>query len=205
MCPTFSNVGEPKQLRAYDDRNPFAVLFGGKAMKRRLFDQHSGAIESMLTEFGVARVMDIGPSASLTDFSFGLQIEEKGILPAEEISGYLRNASIGLLHHSLHCLTKSGIWASYAAHGIPPLIAGNGHASEGLMNGKHYLRLERQHRGGKPENHLLPSIARNVHEWYETEAHSSQTARHLIDLLVRALHIREEVDGNKDTSLNVKR
>jgi hypothetical protein len=141
----------------------------------------------MLTEFGAERVLDIGPSASLADFSFGLPIEEKGILPAAEISGHLRNASIGLLRHSLHCLTKSGIWASYAAHGIPPLIAGNGDASEGLMDGQHYLRLEREHRRGNAGNHLLPSIARNVREWYETKAHSSRAARHLLDLLTYVL------------------
>jgi hypothetical protein len=186
MTPTFSNVGEPKEVPAYEKRDPYAVLFGGQGMKRRLFDQHSKAIEGTLTELGVERILDIGPNASLSDFSLTVPIEQRGVLPAAEISELLKNASAGLLGHSLHCLTKSGVWASYAAHGTPPLIAGNGHASEGLMDGKHYLRLDREHRRGKPKNYLLPSIARNVHEWYETKAHSSQAARHLIDLLVRA-------------------
>jgi hypothetical protein len=177
MSPTFSNVGEPMENREYKDRQPYAVCFGGAAKKNELFEESGIALTNILQKEGVDRIVDIGPSSSkYARAQIGLPVEEKGILSGEAVSSFLRDASLGLLNYPLHCLKKSGVWASYAAHGVPTLLAAKEQDIEGLENGRHYLLLDEQ----RLDADNLDEISKAAYEWYWKEARSQRAAQRVL-------------------------
>jgi hypothetical protein len=182
MCPSFSNVGEPDRLPSYEERAAYAVHFGGAEKKTQLYREWGPALKRILQRANVERIVDIGPTVpagSLSEVS--LPVEGKGILSIEEVSAYLQNASLGLLNYPLHCLKKSGIWASYAAHGVPTLLSAEKMKVDELRVGEHFLLLDET--TSIPETAQLAEISVAAHRWYREAAHSEQTARQIAALI----------------------
>ena len=178
MSPTFSNVGEPKSVPAYSEREPYAVCFGGAGRKEEMYRQHGKSLSHMLRQYGVERILDLGPRPKKKSCDgMAVPVDPKGIQPGEEISSCLKRASLGLLNHPLHCLKKSGVWASHAAHGLPTVLVAESHPIEGLCEGKHFLLS----RGGL-STCRCKSISTAVRQWYKGEAHSRKAARRVINL-----------------------
>jgi hypothetical protein len=113
-------------------------------------------------------------------------VESKGILPEQEVSVYLQNASLGLLNYGLHCLRKSGVWGSYAAHGLPVLLAAERQPIENLEEGKHFVLLGS---GRIPEQEQLASMSRAVRRWYDEVAHSQRAAQRLMHIIEKS-HVK---------------
>lgn len=181
MSPTFSNVGEPESVPKYSEREPYAVCFGGAGRKEALYRQHGAELSKVLRRCGIERVLDLGsePEKEVYD-EMDIKVDPKGIQPVEFISSRLRKASLGLLNHSLHCLKKSGIWASYAAHGVPTFLSATPQNIRGLYSGEHFFLLQAEtsnDEGG------LSEVNRNVRKWYCEVAHSSYAAKRVRDVL----------------------
>ena len=182
--PTFSNVGEPEEAPKYDKRAPYAVLFGGRRMKNHMYEEGRSIMRDMLTQVGVRRIIEIGPRASCSSQKLGsIPIERRGILSATEVSNLLKRASLGILKHPLHCLTKSGVWASYAAHGVAPVIMAEPRSLEKLEEGTHYLLLDDSSDFKAWNGGQLASVGRCAREWYIRNAHSKRAAQKLFGLL----------------------
>lgn len=180
VSPTFSNVREPATLSNYSERKPYAVCFGGDGRKIETYVQHGTELEQLLSEIGIERIVDIGSRVSEKFYHrMKIPVEPKGLLPAEEISGILREASLGILKHPLHCLKKSGIWASYAAHGVPTVLAAERQPVEGLDEETHYLLLG----ACVPNTNQLSSISGAVWQWYTEKAHSHLSAKRVGKLI----------------------
>ena len=178
MCPSFSNVGEPDELPPYEDREPFVAHFGGETKKAQLYAEYGSALGPLLQRADVNRIIDIGPPVPEKLRSrVGIPVESKGILSPKEVSRYLRRASLGLLNYPLHCLKKSGIWASYAAHGVPTLLAAKLMGIEGLDRGRHFLLLNEEM--SVPKTERRAEISQHVYRWYRMSAHSQRTAQHI--------------------------
>jgi hypothetical protein len=111
-----------------------------------------------------------------------IPVEARGIQPASTISRHLRRASIGLLHYPVDYLTKSGIWASYAAHGLPAGIVSKAAASC-LTEGKHFLRINAEEKS-EYDSTKLAAIGMSARRWYQSTAHSKQAA-HIFYRLIR--------------------
>jgi len=180
MSPTFSNVGEPESVPAYSEREPYAVCFGGAGRKEALYQRHGDAVYNVLHHLDIERVVDLGPEPADEAYAeMDVPVEPKGVQTVEAISAYLKDASVGLLNHSLHCLKKSGIWASYAAHGVPPFLTSEFQSIEGLTLGGHYFLFGTDTRFSR----RLPIVSSNLREWYCTIAHSRRAAARLSNLL----------------------
>lgn len=178
MSPTFSNVGEPEHVPDYAEREPYAVCFGGAGQKEEMYRHHGDALSDVLRHYEIERVVDLGPEPAEEVYAgMEVPVNPKGIQPEEEISGQLKRASLGLLNYPLHCLKKSGVWASYAAHGVPSILTAESGESEGLVEGRHFLIL-----GGALSswNHRY-DISTKVRKWYFDRAHSNRAACRLIN------------------------
>jgi hypothetical protein len=181
MAPSFSNVGEP-DWPEYESREAYAVSFGGTEKKAELYETWGPALTQALRGGQVERIVDVGPPVPEGRRTrVDIPIEMKGILPSEDVSSLLRSASLGLLNYPLHCLTKSGIWASYAAHGVPTLLAASPHTIEELDHGRHFLLLKEGRSVPGPAR--LEEISTSVYEWYRETAQSRRTAHRIMTLV----------------------
>lgn len=199
LCPTFSNVGEPKCVRSMDERAPYAVLFGKSERKASTYQECRPAIGWLMEEMGIERIVDIGPRVeeALQD-NLPLPVQSMGVLPKKEVSGHLQTATIGILKHPLHCLTKSGVWAAFAAHGVPALVIGEGMpaSADGLREDRHFIRSDGVE---YPAAVDLQSISDAVKGWYDEEAHSRRAAQTVVEILSDlGLLSSEEPDGSTE-------
>jgi len=173
--PVFSNVGEPERIPHFEDRESYAVVFGGRTMKRRLYESLRNNHAAILKDLGVNRVLDLGPSDGSPDAVAGVPIDAHGIQPASVISEHLQQAKLGLLRYPVDYLTKSGIWASYAAHGLPTLIFSDASKSVPFEEGTPFLHVDPN--GSRSKASGLAEIGRRAWEWYQTHTHSKEAAR----------------------------
>jgi len=171
--PVFSNVGEPDSLPAFADRDSHAVVFGGGAMKNRLYETLRQS--QLLAGFGVDRVVDLGSTDKNPDSVADIPVETHGIQPASRISTHLQRARIGLLQYPVDYLTKSGIWAAYAAHGLPCVVVSESAPSDPLEENRHFLRANQD--GVLSDAPDLEAVGRRAREWYRGHAHSENAAR----------------------------
>jgi hypothetical protein len=183
VSPTFSNVGEPGTLPAYDEREPYAVVFGGAGRKAATYGQHGAALNRALRRMDVERIVDIGtPVRDAVTAGLMLPVETCGVLPAEEVSRHLQRASVGVLRVGLHCITKSGVWAGHAAHGLPTLCIAERHPAGPFDEGKHFLLLDARAQAGSARAERA-AISRRVKQWYKEHGHSRHAARALLSLV----------------------
>jgi len=187
FSPVFSNVGEPGELHPWEEREPYAVVFGGTG-KRALYTKHGSLMTKFLDRVGINRVVDIGPSPpDCVGRQDGIQVDIRGLLSPEEVSKSISNAQIGFLCRNPEALTKSGSLAAYFAHGVPSVIA-HRHSSEAnpiLEEGTHYISMERAVRNTIEEEEWQ-ELGRRAREWYVDNAHSSSVAD-VIEQLIKNL------------------
>lgn len=184
MSPTFSNVGEPEALPDYSERTPYAVCFGRAGRKEEMYQQHAEALNSMLQTAGIERIVDIGSPPSESSYAgLNVTVSTTGIQPVDAISTYLREASLGLLNYPLHCLKKSGVWASYAAYGVPTVLAAERQPVEGLAEKTHYVLLGSY----TPNTGQLSSISGAIRQWYIKRAHSRLSAKRVEQVIAELL------------------
>lgn len=185
FSPTFSNVGEPETLPPYDEREPYAVVFGRAGQKAALYEQHGQQLSQALRHMAVERIVDIGtPTPDEALGRLALPVEVKGVLPEREIAASLRQAAVGILKRRLAVITKSGALAAYMAHGVLPLVVTRGSSRGLLREGEHFITLRRARR----QNARWPSeehrqLGRQGYLWYQQKAHSRHAAAALRSLL----------------------
>jgi len=178
--PVFSNVGEPTGVPAWEEREPYAMVFGGRSTKQRLYEALRPLHLNTIRHLGIRRLVDVGSPGVAPKAIHGVPIEEHGIQPAKSISAVLSNARVGLLHYPVDYLTKSGIWSSYMAHGVIPLIVSPSRTTEMVHEGQHFIRLSS---GGQISTDEAVSIHQEGHAWYQTHAHTAEAARSMLDLM----------------------
>jgi hypothetical protein len=179
VCPVFSNVGEPKERPTFDARVPQAVIFGGSRTKTALYETHRGATQTVLENWDIDTVIDIGPSDIVVPDTLGMRVDVRGLQPAQTISNLLLDARIGLLHYPAAYATKSGILAAYMAHGVVPVLVAPEPLGGWLKAGTHFVvpGLEAS----------MAATAEHASRWYDRHAHSRIAARHMLQLIEKAL------------------
>jgi len=193
--PVFSNVGEPDERPAFDDRSPRAVIFGGHRTKTALYDTHRNATQAVLEQWGIDTVIDVGlPDAAIPD-ALGTKVDVRGLQPADAISDLLLDARIGLLHYPAAYATKSGILAAYMAHGVVPVLVALEPLGGRLEAGTHFAV------GGNRRDDTEWSagnrIVQAATDWYDRHAHSRRVADRVLELVETA------VDGDSTVPLSL--
>lgn len=179
--PVFSNVGEPETIPPFEEREPIAVIFGGKKMKQRLYTRKEPALEAFFKREGIERNIDIGSSvASITTFG-NLPVQKKGFLRAEEISENLKIAKLGLLDYPAEYLTKSGIWAAYAAHGVPTLLISDHITASKKIDFDKLIYFGNITKSNSEVN--LLKAGKEAHSWYNLHAKSRRSALNLTTVI----------------------
>ncbi|PSQ96746.1 MAG: hypothetical protein BRD55_05580 [Bacteroidetes bacterium SW_9_63_38] len=179
LAPVFSNVGEPNETTPMEERDSYAVVFGGGG-KDALYTAHLDRLVQFLHESKVQRLVDIGPSSEHADDKIGgIRVAKMGVAEPEVVSRCLRRAAFGFLCRNPVALTKSGGLAAYLSHGVPSVIALRDRSAPNptLSNGTHYVSLERAIEvGSEWESSDWAALGIQGHDWYMENAHSRKAA-----------------------------
>jgi hypothetical protein len=89
---------------------------------------------------------------------------------------------VGVLRYPLHCLTKSGLWAGYAAHGVPTVLVAERQPAETLEEDRHFVLLDAL-AGEIPDKSKRSSMSREVKRWYDEQGRSRHAARMALRVL----------------------
>lgn len=120
LLPVFSNVGEPATCSPVAERSPRGVVFGGARRRQDVYETLAKAeqLAERFAALGIADIIDVGPVSEVPDNVAGVPVEQRGPLPAVDVSDVLADARIGFVEYPGHVFTKSGIAAAYFSHGL---------------------------------------------------------------------------------------
>jgi hypothetical protein len=181
VCPVFSNVGEPEERPTFEVRAPQAVIFGGSRTKTALYDTHRDATETVLRNWDIDTVIDVGPSDAVAPDALSMSVDIRGLQPAHTISKLLLGARIGLLHYPAAYATKSGILAAYMAHGVVPVLVAPKPFGGRLEAGTHFASSSDN--SDDVDLSAGSNIGRVAIDWYDRHAHSRHAATTLLSLI----------------------
>jgi hypothetical protein len=163
--PVFSNIGETSHLPDFKLREDVFILFGSAAKRTEVYAHSMPALHSWAEKLKIRKIIEIGPlRIEKLKGAESLEIIELGVLSPSEVMDVFKGAKYGLLQYPLALLSKSGIFAAYAAHGVVPVIVGKhfmNFESNGLKTGIHYL----YDLGSDSDQEKVSSSA---FKWYQT-------------------------------------
>jgi hypothetical protein len=173
--PVFSNMGEPELLLPLSERSRRLVIFGSRNSKLDIYDRYLPVIAKICKFLDINEIIDIGvpTGLNLTEIS-AVSIQEQGITEAAKVSQIMQDSIAGFLSFPPPShLAKSGIFASYCAHGlIPCMVEHSMEPVDGLESDKHYwsdrsnLQLSLQ---------TGQDIANCASNWYQAHSLSAQS------------------------------
>lgn len=164
ILPVPSNVGELPEDQVARPRENMLVAFGQFGTRERLYLNNAHGWALVRKSMPRAVIHDVGsptglPIAELT----GLRCEAHGELPPSRISELFQAARFGVLDYNRSTLDKSGVFASYCAHGIVPIVFRHATPpSSALLEREHFLTPS----SAQPCDAETSGISRNAHGWY---------------------------------------
>jgi hypothetical protein len=163
VLPVFSNVGEPKKISG--PRESVVVVFGSPSVRTKVYQRLGDQLWKWAAQERL-RIVDIGPPLSCElHVPSAVQFRSEGHLQREKVSEILLSARFGLVAYSTAFMAKSGVFASYAAHGICPIVLTERPVSaDGLVPNTHYiLKLPIAAELGFPPS----DVGAAAHAWYQ--------------------------------------
>ena len=120
MLPVFSNIGERGESPDFHARGDVAVVFGSRVSRQRVY--HSKQLGTWIETLGITSLIDIGPGAANVSAA-PVKVEAMGILEAFEICAIMQQVKYGFINNGKRgALEKSGVFASYAANALCPVV-----------------------------------------------------------------------------------
>ena len=170
VLPVFSNVGEPETLPSLAARPRHLVVFGTFGRRLKIYQNALETLGQICHELAITKIIDIGRPTTLNISEVnGIPLIEMGERAASEISSLLLNSVAGLIDYPATLLSKSGIFATYCAYGLLPIVIGTAEPPphfDGLEPRKHYWLPEYQ---SEPlDLSRGQAITNCAHAWYQT-------------------------------------
>lgn len=171
VLSVFSNIGEPQVFSPFSSRKKQIVIFGSRGPKTRLYQQSIDSLLSICLKFNISDIIDIGPSSELVDPMLeNVKFKKMGILPAEEISKILSESMFGVVNYPTEYIFKSGIFASYCAHGMLPIVLDQESLATNADANFIYLLIKNRNDVISLSSNQMQQIATNANSWYRTHS-----------------------------------
>ena len=163
--PVFSNVGESATFSI--ERKPKIIIFGGAALRSETY-RAAGKELFAWAESKELEIHDIGPKISDPEISSLLKqkhVVEHGRLEKDVITQHISSSMFGVVRYPKSHVAKSGVFASYCAHGTcPVVISDNYEMNDGLIANEHYLAGIKF---AKQQCFSSMKIGSSAWEWYQ--------------------------------------
>lgn len=167
--PVFSNVGELAQTDFinFENRKKCLVIFGGKGVRTRAYTRSLEKIQYAIKQLGITEVIDIGPAITVVPSDIlGVPITVMGEKSSYEISSILCSVRYGFIDYPTEYLCKSGVFASYCAHGLVTISSFyENQLEDGVIQNKHYVPIKDS--GFSFNEELFEEISKNSFDWYQ--------------------------------------
>ncbi|PSB24806.1 hypothetical protein [Stenomitos frigidus] len=167
--PVFSNIGECDQPLPLEQRQRRLIVFGTSGRRARIYQRSQAMLINSCRLLGIQEICDVGPSLHLNQPEIaGIRLVEKGKQPAALISQLLSDSLAGIVYSTDNGrLAKSGVFATYCAHGLVPIVTQNrSPLMDGLKTDEQFLFAGVQAKQLAMEQ--MQAIADAAHQWYET-------------------------------------
>jgi hypothetical protein len=124
QIPIFSNVGEPENLRPLGERSRRLVVFGQLVTRIRLYRTHRHTLEDICRRLRIESIVDIGSgqSADIPKTLAGIEVQSSGWMEEQQVSDLMADSIAGVIGYWPDSWQKSGVIASYLAHGLVPIV-----------------------------------------------------------------------------------
>jgi len=167
ILPVFSNLGELNSVVTLDDRQPYAVVFGGAGTRQRTYKalkQHEHTLGNLFDQLDISELIDIGPGSVAPSNLAARPVRALGALVEKHVSDLLAMARLGLIDYPRNFLTKSGVTASYFAHGVLVVNTSSiGRLPADMAEGREFISIDHLPIKGID----FVSIAIAGHSWYQ--------------------------------------
>ena len=174
--PVVSTVGEPGELPPARARKRQLVVFGRPPSRDLVFSRCLSLLEPVCRNFGIERVLEVGPDARRRKHGLPVAVEATGALAAGEVSAILQDSLFGLIALDASFLSKSSVFAAYCAHGMVPIVVGrDGGEADGLHADQHYLRTPFENRIGDGQ---LEAVSQSARTWYREHNVTAQASQY---------------------------
>jgi len=122
--PIFSNLGEPKRLRALSQRSRQLIVFGQLVTRSRLYQEHRQALENICRKLRIQNVVDVGSGRSrhIPDSLAGAKVRSAGWMEENQLSELMADSVAGVVGYWPDVWEKSGVIAAYQAHALFPIL-----------------------------------------------------------------------------------
>lgn len=121
--PIFSNMGEPADITPLAARKRQMVIFGQRPTRLRLYKKRQ-ILEKICRSIGAESIIDVGSGTGgeIPESIAGRPVECAGWMSELQISQLLSESLAGVIGYWPDVWAKSGVIASYAAHGVLPIM-----------------------------------------------------------------------------------
>lgn len=120
LLPVFSNVGESQPTNKFNNRENSIIVFGSKVSRENVY-KHKDFNKKLMEHFNIEKIFDIG-SGDIDFPNIDIEFIKLGRLDINEIEKIMLNVKFGLIEYRNMPLGKSGIFSSYIAHGVVPIV-----------------------------------------------------------------------------------
>ncbi|MEA5467362.1 hypothetical protein [Spirulina sp. 06S082] len=141
VLPVFCNIGEPQNILPLKQRRRRIVIFGHYNSRTLVYRDNLPILENVCQALEIQEIYDIGvPTGLKLPQVNNITVTEMGVTNAETIGQLMLDAVAGFLCFiPPEYLAKSGVFASYCAHGVIPILTGYpANATDGLERDRHY-------------------------------------------------------------------
>jgi hypothetical protein len=186
--PVFSNIGEPEHLSGLNRRKRRILVFGTPGRRARIYQKCIGMLVNTCRLLEIEEICDIGPPLHLKLSEIKkVPLVEMGEKSAQEISNIMLDSLAGIAYSTDNrMLSKSGVYATYCAHGVVPIITqAKSSQADGLEAGTHFVFAGSQAKSLDIES--LQAIADQAHRWYKNHSQSKNVELFASQLLGNVL------------------
>ncbi|QIL20508.1 hypothetical protein [Thermomonas sp. HDW16] len=166
VLPTFSNVGESSFY--VEQRQRKVIVFGGAVLRAKTYLRAGAELFHWARSHGLL-IHDIGPPMPDPKINAALQrngVFRHGVLTSSSVREVMADAKFGVVAYPADYIAKSGVFASYCAHGLCPIVMAEviDAAADGLaVNDQFLARLP----AGEAFD-VSGSIAYRAWHWYQS-------------------------------------
>lgn len=168
--PVFSNLGEPKLLLSWLEREPAMALFASGSHSGQSPDCMVQKAMNVCRRLGLKRLHLIGGNEITVKRDSILEVVRHGFMSASSVSRLLLSCRMAYTAYHSEYLAKSGIVAAFAAHGL--VLITQGKASilpDGLEDKKNVFHEEFLCKN-LPAQAELERTGGALRQWYETHS-----------------------------------
>lgn len=166
--PVFSNVGEPLVVPPLEQRIRRLLVFGTPARRARIYQKSFDFLVKVCQTLQIEEIYDLGDSLTLNVEIDRVRLVEMGRLSAAKISELMLNSLAGIAYSNDNKkLAKSGVFASYCAHGLVPIITcGESAVADGIIANQHFFFPEGEQKNVEIDE--IQVIGDHARAWYNT-------------------------------------